>query len=151
MKSKIQSILWSALLASGVMLATTVRAQDEEGAKKPNKEQRQGPRGDRLEMLKERLGLTDDQVAKLTPIFAAEREELQAVRKELGKDADRAVVREKVQAVHAKYKPQIAAILTEEQKAKMEQIRERAPRGEKGPKGPGAPDGAGAPPPPPAE
>ncbi len=135
-----RTLLCSALLLAGLTLAPALRAQDEQHSEKPKKEQKQERRGDRLEMLKEELALTDAQVEKLKPIFAAEREEGAALRKELGKDADRAVVREKMQAIREKYKPQVAAILTEEQKAKMEKLRER------GPKGPKAP-GAGGPPP----
>ncbi len=135
-----RSLFCSALLLTGLALAPGARAQDEQRPEKPKKEQRQERRGDRLEMLKEELALTDAQVEKLKPIFAAEREEVMAARKELGQDADRAAVREKMQAIREKYKPQIAAILTEEQKAKMEQLRERGPKGPKGP-------GAGGPPP----
>ena len=136
----IRSLLCSALLLAGLTLAPTLRAQDEQPSEKPRKEQKQERSGDRLEMLKTQLALTDDQVEKLKPLFAAERQETAALRKELGKDADRAEVREKMQAIREKYKPQFAAILTEEQKAKMEKLRER------GPKGPKAP-GAGGPPP----
>lgn len=140
MNTHTRSLLCGALLLAGLALGPTVRAQDEQRPEKPRKEQRQERRGDRLEMLKEELALTDAQIEKLKPIFAAEREEVMAARKELGQDADRAVVREKMQAIREKFKPQIAAILTEEQKAKMEQLRERGPKGPKGP-------GAGGPPP----
>lgn len=140
MNTTTRSLLCGALLLSGLALAPGLRAQNEQRPEKPRKEQRQERRGDRLEMLKEELDLTDAQIATLTPILAAEREELVAARKELGKDADRAVVREKMQAIHAEYKPQIAAVLTEEQRAKMAALRERGPKGPKGP-------GAGGPPP----
>lgn len=133
-----RTLISSVLLLVGLTLAPALRAQD--GPEKPKKEQRQERRGDRLKMLKQELALTDAQVEQLKPIFAAEREEVSTLRKELGKDADRAVVREKMQAIREKYKPQIAAILTDEQKAKMEMLRERAPKGPKGP-------GAGGPPP----
>ncbi len=140
MNTTTRSLLCGALLLAGLALAPGLRAQNEQRPEKPRKEQRQERRGDRLEMLKTELALTDAQIATLTPILAAEREELMAARKELGKDADRAAVREAMQAIHAEYKPQIAAVLTEEQKAKMAALRER---GQKGPKGPGA----GGPPP----
>ena len=141
-----RTLLCSALLLAGLTFGPTVRAQDEQRPEKPKKEQKQERRGDRLEMLKEELALTDAQIESLKPIFAAERAAGMAARKELGKDADRAVVREKMQAIREKYKPQIAAVLTEEQKAKMEKLRENGPKGPKGP-GPGdkAP-GAGGPP-----
>jgi Spy/CpxP family protein refolding chaperone len=140
MNTTTRSLLCGALLLAGLALAPGVRAENEQRPEKPKKEQRQERRGDRLEMLKEELALTDAQIEKLKPIFAAEREEIMAARKELGKDADRDAVREKMQAIREEYRPQIAAILTEEQKAKMSALRERGPKGPKGP-------GAGGPPP----
>ena len=103
-----------------------------------------------VDALKEQLGLTDEQVEKLKPILAAQREEITAKRKELGEDADRAKVREAMQAVREKYTAQIDAILTAEQKEKMAKLRERgAGRRQGGPGAPGAGAGEGATPPPP--
>lgn len=148
-QSKIQAVMWSALLAAGVTLALPARAQDDAGAeKKPRAERPERPaggqRGDQVARLKEQLGLTDAQVEQLKPIFAAQAKELQALRKEAGPDADRAALREKSEAIREKYKPQIAAVLTAEQKEKLAKLQER--RG-----GPGGQrrDGAGGPPPPP--
>ncbi|MBC8010128.1 MAG: hypothetical protein H7067_08525 [Burkholderiales bacterium] len=153
MKTKIQTVLWSLLLTSGVMLTSTVRAEEGTAEKKPRQERPEGgqrpeggPRGGGgIEQMKERLGLTDEQVEKLKPILAAQREEVQAARKELGEDADRAVVREKMNAVREKYQPQIAAILTEEQKAKWAKAQERRQGGPGGPGGPDGPAGGGRP------
>lgn len=144
MKTKIQSIVWSALLAAGLMAALPAKAQDEGGDKKPRPERREGGRGNEVARLKEALGLTDEQVEKLKPIFAEQAKEIQAIRKEAGEGADRAALREKIQAVREKYKPQIDAVLTEEQKAKLAEIQAKGPRGPRG-------EGAGGPPPPPAE
>ncbi len=156
MKTKIQTVLWSLLLASGVMLAPILRAEEGAPEKKPRQERPEGgPRGGGgIEQMRDRLGLTDEQVEKLKPILAAQRGEVQAARKELGRDADRAVVREKMDAIRETYKPQIAAVLTEEQKAKWAKAQERrqggpGPDGGGRPEGKGRPDGAGGPPPPP--
>lgn len=143
MKTKIHVMLFSTLLAASALLAAPLQAQPVpgDGAPKAGGPQRPGG-GDRLAEMRERLGLTDAQVAQLKPIFAAEREELMAKRKELGPDATREQRREAVQAVHAKYRPQIDAVLTAEQKAKIAKQRERMAKrldGQGGPGGPGAP------------
>ncbi len=148
MKTKLQTVMCGALLAAGVMLAPSVRAQAEGGQAQPPRQERRegGPRaGMNVERLKESLGLSDEQVEKLKPIFAAQNEEIQALRKEAGPDADRAALREKMRAIREKYKPQIEAVLTAEQKEKLAKMTERRPGG---PGGQG--EGAGAPPPPPA-
>lgn len=160
MNTKIKTILSGALIAAGMLLALPARAQDDGAAdKKPRPERPEGgQRGDQLARLVEALGLTPDQVEKLKPIVAAEMKERQEIRKEAGPDADRAVLREKMQAIREKYRPQIAAILTAEQKEKFAKMQERRPggpggpgggEGKKGKKGEGEGDGAGAPPPPP--
>lgn len=145
MKTKLQSVMWSMLLAAGLTAALPVVRAQEEGGEKPKKERAERPErpaggggpAQRLEMMRERLGLTDAQVEQLKPILAAEREETMAKRKELGKDADRAAVREAMQAIREKYRPQIEAILTPEQREKVAAVRER------GPGGPGGPGGEG--------
>lgn len=158
MNTKIKTILSGALIAAGMLLALPAHAEDDGAAdKKPRPERPEGgQRGEPLARLKQELGLTDEQVEKLKPIFAAQMKEIQELRKEAGPDADRAALREKMQAIRAKYKPQIAAILTAEQKEKFAKMQERRPggpggpgggEGKKGKKGEG--DGAGAPLPPP--
>ncbi len=153
MKTKLQSVMWSMLLAAGLTAALpVVRAQDE-GGEKPKKERAERPErppggggpAQRLEMTRERLGLTDAQVEQLKPIFAAEREEVAAKRKELGKEADRAAVREAMQAIREKYRPQVEAVLTPEQLEKVAAARERGPGGPGGGEGkkPGKPGKGG--------
>lgn len=161
MKTKMQTVMWSLALATGLMVAMpAVQAQDDNG-QKPRKERREGGGpGMNIERLKEELGLTDAQVEKLKPILAAQREEIAAKRKELGKDADRQTAMEAMKAIREKYKAQIDAVLTDEQKAKLEKLRERGPRpggpgGGEGGKGKGKGKGKGGdgdtPPPPPSE
>lgn len=143
MKTKLQSVMWSMLLAAGLTAALPVVRAQEEGGEKPKKERAERPErppggggpAQRLEMMRERLGLTDAQVEQLKPIFAAEREEVTAKRKELGKDADRAAVREAMQAIREKYRPQVEAVLTPEQREKVAAARERGPGGPGGPGG----------------
>lgn len=145
MKTQTRIVILGALLTLAAPFATALRAQSEDTPPPPA---RQGPGGgergergnpaERLARLKEALGLTDAQVEQLKKIFAAEREEIAAKRKELGQDADRAAIREAMQAIREKYKAQIDAVLTEEQRAKFAEMNKRGPR-------PGGPDGEGKP------
>ena len=151
MKTKLQSVLFSVMLAAGMGLALPAYAQAEGGEGEPRRERRMDPAA-RLEALKERLGLSEDQVSKIKEIFAAEREELAAKRKELGEDSSPEARREAMQTIRAKYRAQMEAVLTEEQKAKLPKPGEwqNGPRGERGEKsenGAKPPrDGAGGPP-----
>lgn len=125
MNSKLPTMMWSGLLAAGLMITMPAARAQDEGGEKPKKERREGVRGQRVEMLRERLGLTDAQVEQLKPILAAEREEMLAKRKELGRDADRETIREAARAVHQSYIPKIEAVLTPEQREKWAEMRER--------------------------
>ena len=104
-----------AAVVAGAFLAlaasqTPARA-DENAAK--------GDRGDRtqrrVEMMKERLNLTDDQARQLQQIFQDAHQQWQA---DQGK-ADKETMR----ARHEKMKEQINSVLTPEQQAKWEQMR----------------------------
>ena len=144
MKTKTQSLMCGLLLIAGLMLAPTAQAQgngDGEGAKKARPERPEGgPRG-AIEQMRERLGLTDEQVEKIKPILAAQQAEVQAARKAAGKEADRAELRAKMQEIREKYRAQIEEVLTPEQREKMAKARERGNRpggpGAGGPNGPG--------------
>ncbi len=160
--SKIQTLMFGALLSAGALLAPSLRAQAEDAGAPPpppaagsERPGQGGPGGqvrggDRMiQQLREHLKLTDEQVEKLKPILQAQAEEMRALRQE-AQGADRSGLREKAQAIRAKYKGQIEAILTEEQKELFAQMQQRGPRGEnRGEGGPGAGQGAGGPPPPP--
>lgn len=134
---KMHKISLLAAVAAGALFALTpsLRAEDKP-AKAPKAERPEGgPRGgQRMDMLKEmaeKLELTADQKAKLQEAFKAQREN----RKDL-KDATpeerRAAMKEAREAMDAKIKE----ILTPEQYAKWEKIRQ-----EKRPGGPGGPGG----------
>lgn len=149
MKTKLQSVLFTAMLAVGMGLALPAHAQADGGEGKPKKERRQMDPAARLEAMKEHLGLSEEQVAKIKEIFAAEREEVAAKRKELGEDVSPEDRRAAMQPIREKYRAQMEAVLTEEQKAKLPKPGEwqGGPRGEKGEKGQKPKrDGAGGPP-----
>lgn len=134
---KMHKISLLAAVAAGALFALTpsLRAEDKP-AKAPKAERPEGgPRGgQRMDMLKEmaeKLNLTAEQKTKLQEAFKAQREN----RKDL-KDATpeerRAAMKEAREAMDAKIKE----ILTPEQYAKWEKIRQ-----ENRPGGPGGPGG----------
>jgi Spy/CpxP family protein refolding chaperone len=139
MNPKMKTAMWSLLLMAGLSAALPIaRAEQGEGQRQ---ERRAGGPGERLDILRERLGLSDAQVAQLKEIFAAEREKIAAKRKELGKDANRAEVRAAMREIREKSRAKIAAVLTPEQREKFAQMREkmkeRAGRGGPGSEGDG--------------
>jgi len=142
MKTKIQTMMYSVLIATSALLAPMAQAQAGAGPAGERPERPAaggGQRVDRVELMRERLALTDVQVEQLKPIFAAEREEMQALRKVAGPGSDRAAMRENMQAIRGKYLPQIAAVLTAEQNEKHAKMLARATRQD----GPGRPAGPG--------
>jgi len=95
----------------------TLRAGEETPPPERREKLREG--GERMA---DELGLTDEQRAKMKPLFAQERAEIDAVRADtsLAKEARRA----KAGEIHRKYREQRDAILTPEQKAKADKMRE---------------------------
>ena len=90
-----------------------------------------GPRGDRLEMMKEKLSLTPDQIEKIKPLLEKDREKLMAVREDaaLSREQKGEKMREILKASMEAIKP----ILTPEQleKWKSEMEKRRAEREKK--------------------
>ena len=85
-----------------------------------------GPRGDRLEMMKEKLGLTPEQVEKIKPLLEKDREKLLALREDT--TASREQKGEKMREILKASMEAIKPILTPEQvekwKAEMEKRKE---------------------------
>ena len=145
MKSTRKYILAVCALALG-FIVPAVHA--EEGSAPPAAK-KQGPGGgnpiEHILKLKEKLGLTEDQVAKLQKIGDETRTAMKALREKEG-DADSKKAERKKLMESTKAK--IDAVLTAEQKAKLEEMRkaheegapgakgEKGPKDGKGPKGP---------------
>jgi Spy/CpxP family protein refolding chaperone len=138
MKSPIKFTI--AALSLGLAVAST-QAQDagapppppgEHGG--PHEGMRKGPRGDRLKMLAEKLGLTEDQKAKIKPIVEDEMQAGKAVRDDasLSKEAKQ----EKMEEIRKTHRAQIRALLTPEQQAKLDELKEEMGRGPGGPRKP---------------
>lgn len=73
-----------------------------------------------LQMLSEKLNLTDEQKAKLKPILQDQMQQMKAVREDssLSEDQKRA----KMKSIHESLHDQINAVLTPEQQAKFKQM-----------------------------
>lgn len=137
MKSTRKYILAVCVLAFGFALPSI---HAEETASPPAKKEG-GPKRDGGDFMKEKLGLSDEQAAQIKKIRAEEIEQLKALReKELEPKERRSEMQKIRQATRAK----VDAVLTEEQKAKRDEMRknrkggpgEKGPKEEKGPKGP---------------
>ncbi|HXZ81534.1 MAG TPA: hypothetical protein VEG30_16525 [Terriglobales bacterium] len=85
-----------------------------------------------LQMLSEKLNLSDDQKAKLKPLLTDEAQQMRAVRDDssLSQEQKRA----KMKSIHESFQPQINGVLTPEQQAKWKQMKEEAKEHYKGSK-----------------
>lgn len=97
---------------------------------------KQGPGGqiERILKLKEKLGLTEDQTARIKQIAEDTRAAMKALHE---KEGDRESKKGEVRKIMEGAKAKIDAVLTAEQKAKLEEMRKNRPEGE----GPGGPKG----------
>jgi Spy/CpxP family protein refolding chaperone len=130
-----------ALATAGLLAATNqLRAEDpvpptppvnpppavKEGEPGPGRPARPGgQRGDRLEMMKEKLGLSAEQVEKLKALFARDFEKMKAIREDATLSDEQK--REKARAIFGGSAGEMKAVLTPEQaekwKAEMERRR----------------------------
>jgi Spy/CpxP family protein refolding chaperone len=142
MKSKIQFIL-AILTLAFLTAAPLAMAQDAGNPPPPGRNGRRGG-GMNIEMLKTALKLTDDQVAKITPILAKQREQMQALMSDdsMSREDRMAKMQEYGKATH----DAIRAILTPDQQKTFDAMPPpgRGPRGNRNGGG-----GGGNPPPPP--
>lgn len=156
MKSTLRFSLAAAML--GLSAASLLRAQDQPPPDAPSpppaattppageKPHRNGGRMSpekTLQMLTERLSLTDDQKAKILPLLQAQSDQMKSLRDDssLSDDDKRSKGRDLMKTTHE----QIRALLTPEQQEKFEKI--RGPGGRNGPPPPPAGDQPPAPPP----
>ena len=133
MKMHKASLLVALVAGALIAFTPTLRAED-----KPNRPERPerpagGQRGDMLEKMAEELSLSDEQKTKLQEVFKAQREAM----KDLSPEERREKGKQTREAMDAKIKE----ILTAEQYAKWEKIRQERRPG--GPGGPGNEGGAG--------
>lgn len=134
MKNTRKYLLAVCALAVGVSVPA-LRAEGD--APKKDGPPRMGNLVERILGLKEKLGLTEDQVAKIKKIAEETRAAMKALH---DKEGDRESKRDDMRKIMEDAKAKIDAVLTAEQKAKLEELRkEHKGKGEgegKGPKGP---------------
>ncbi|WP_046244674.1 hypothetical protein [Hymenobacter terrenus] len=78
----------------------------------------------RAQYLTKELGLNADQQAKLTPILLAQRQEMMAMREQVQTGGRRRGMGQDLKATQAKYDDQIKVVLTPEQYAKFNQLKD---------------------------
>ena len=74
-----------------------------------------------VQMLSEKLNLTDEQRTKLKPIFQDQAQQLKAVHDDTSLTQEQKTAKSK--AIHASFHDQINAVLTPEQQAKLKEMR----------------------------
>ena len=83
-----------------------------------------------LQMLSEKLNLTDDQKEKLKPILQDQMQQMKAVRE--GGSLSEEQKRAKMKSIHESLHDQINVVLTPEQQAKFKQMRQEQMQKHKG-------------------
>lgn len=142
MKSTRKYLLAVCALAIG-FATPVIHAQGNDAPPPPKKEMRGGP-VERLLGLKQTLGLTEDQVAQIKKIGEDARAAMKALRE---KEGDRESKRGEMRKIQEDTKAKVDAVLTAEQKAKLDEIRKNRPKGAgaKGAGGAGGPQGENGP------
>jgi periplasmic protein CpxP/Spy len=120
------------LLAAGLTFAQT---SQETPAPAPDKHagmhHHNGESADQhLQMLSEKLNLTDDQKAKLKPILQDEIQQIKTVREDSSLSQEQKHA--KLESIHESMHDQIHAVLTPEQQAKFKQMRQEQMEKHKG-------------------
>ncbi|HWY55658.1 MAG TPA: hypothetical protein VNZ03_14420 [Terriglobales bacterium] len=118
---------WSILTILMLLAAGLTLAQPSQESQAPTPDKRTGmQRGEsvdqHLQMLSEKLNLTDDQKEKLKPILQDQMQQMKAVRE--GGSLSEEQKRAKMKSIHESLHDQINAVLTPEQQSKFKQMRQ---------------------------
>jgi protein CpxP len=106
-----RSTRWIGILAGVIALAVASPAvAQEQGVRRGHDPEK------RIEMLQEKLDLTDQQVAEVRAIFAEQGEKLRALKESEDREGFR--------ALHEETHERLAAVLDDEQRQKLEALRE---------------------------
>jgi len=119
MKSTRKYLLALCVISFGLALPTaTLRAEDG-----PPSEKEHGPKGEREDIMKEKLGLSNDQAAKIKQTHDDARAEMKKIRDDqsLSKKQKMAAMKENREATKAK----VDAVLTPEQRTKADEMRKK--------------------------
>lgn len=118
-------------LGLGAMYVVAQPTFAEPGADGQKSEKRAGKRGGQAHQLAAHLNLTDEQQATLKPIFESSRTRMQELRK--NKEIAPEQKREQMKQIRTETDTQFNAVLTEEQRVKLAELRaqHKAQRGNK--------------------
>lgn len=122
MKLSNRTLLAGLILAGALCLPPAVRAADTTETTKPATGERGERLRERMQKIATELNLTDDQKQQLKPIVQAEIEKLKELH--ANKSLSREQKRAQFKAARAEFAPKVKNILTPEQFAKWEQLRE---------------------------
>ncbi|MDO7847546.1 hypothetical protein Q5H92_14345 [Hymenobacter sp. M29] len=114
-------VLLSALLLAGGAASAQAPAIPGPAATQKSPDQ-QAQR--RAQYLAKELGLTADQQARLEPILLAQRQDMQAMRDRVQTNGRQRGMGQELKASQGKYTEQIRAVLTPEQFARFEQLKD---------------------------
>jgi periplasmic protein CpxP/Spy len=118
-KSRWSILIILVLSAAGVTFAQT-SPQASTSDKHAGMHQKGESAEQHLQMLSEKLNLTDDQKTKLKPILQDQLQQMKAVREDSSLSEDQR--RAKMKSIHESLHDQINAVLTPEQQAKFKQM-----------------------------
>ena len=119
----IKPVLFAAVALAGILsLQPKARATETSAAAQPVKEERGGAIRKRMQKVAMELGLTDEQKQRLQPILREEWTKLKALRDD--QSLTRLEKRKKLQAMREELLPQLKGVLTPEQLAKWQQLRQ---------------------------
>jgi periplasmic protein CpxP/Spy len=122
------NVRWSifAILALSAAGLTFARTSQESQAPVPNKHVGMHHNGEsvdqHLQMLSEKLNLTDDQKAKLKPILQDQMQQMKTVHEDSSLSPEQK--RTKMKSIHESFHDQINAVLTPEQQTKFKQMQQ---------------------------
>ena len=125
---------WSFLTILVLLVAGLTFAQPSQESPAPAPDKHAGMHGEgvdqHLQMLSEKLNLTDDQKAKLKPILQDQMQQMKAVREDSSLSQEQR--RAKMKSIHESLHEQINAVLTPDQQAKFKQMRQEEMQKHKG-------------------
>jgi periplasmic protein CpxP/Spy len=119
------------LLAAGLTFAQTSQESQPSTSEKHAGMHHNGESVDQhLQMLSEKLNLTDDQKAKLKSILQDQMQQMKAVHEDSSLSKDQK--RDKMKSIHQSFGDQINAVLTPEHQAKFKEMRQEQMEKHKG-------------------
>jgi periplasmic protein CpxP/Spy len=136
----LSAALAGAMIAAGLPATaqTATNSQGDNTATQETKEHRHHGKH-RMERMAKKLNLTQDQQAKLKPIFEKQREQAKAIKSDTSLTEEQK--KEKFQSLRQDSKAQINGILTPEQQQQWEQMRAKHQHGNNGDNQGSAPQG----------